>query len=294
MFPLDDFGWYINVPAVSRTYFDLLAVWIAAEMLGEYNEADRLCSAESSATENSARWSVAADTLEAVFAELDERRQEQSSSPPRPADSSFTTPLSDGSTRERPLHALAPSQLVGTYTDLTGPFGDVTVSLNGDNATHPLLLAWETAQMALSPWGGDNSFAYNGHALAPAGFAILYTLLPGVANFDVDARGTVRGMHFAMATPNPYLTAAYAANLSSSSSSTGGDAGGESGGAVMSARTVELVVVLCVVSVVLLLLTAYALYITKRYRELSAAGGAGGGVGAVASSDSLRESLLSN
>ena len=299
LFPLDDFGFWIGVPAVSGTYFNLMLVWIVSEMLGEYNILDGLCSAESGATEHAAKWSEVEATLEAVFAELDERRQKQSFNQPHPSTSAASaSPSPIDSALNRPLHALAPSQLVGTYTDLTGPFGAIDVSLNGDNATHPLLLAWEASRMLLSPFGPADYSAYSGHPLAPTVLSILYPDLPGLVYFDVHEDGSVRGLYFLLGDPVPYLTSkAYAANLSSStgsnqpplpyssSSSTGGNSGG---GVVEKDKTVQLVVVLCIVSVVLLGVVAYALLITKRYRELSAAGGVG------APSGSLSESLLSS
>ena len=303
-FPLDGFGWWIGTPAVSSEYFDLLAVWIVAEMLGQYNVADGLCRPENSATENAARWDEVRDTLEPLFAQMNERRREHSSGPPQQADTATSSSHSVEPTSDLPLHAVDPSQLIGTYTDLVGPFGVVNVSLNGDNSTYPLLLTWEAARMLLTPAGRVDPNIYDALTLAPTAFALLYTRLFGVAHFDVDARGAVRGLRFYLGSPVPYLTsAAYAANISSSStganqlpllsSSTGDNPGASSGAVVERDKTVELVIVLCIVSVVLLVVVSYALLITKRYRELSGAGGSGSVGSAGSTGGSLRESLLS-
>ena len=294
-FPMDGFGWWIGVPAVSGMYFDLLAVWIVAEMLGEVNIVDGICISESSVVDNEMRWTEVQETLGPLFDELHARRREHSFVPLHSFDRAASTPPPSKRAADVTALAVDVSHLAGTYTDLVGPFGIITVTLNGNNSTYPLRLTWETAEMLLTPAGGSDPYDYSAVLVGPEAFLQLFEgeSLPGVALFDVDSQGAALGMHFYLGSPVPYLTAA--AHLpkpfSSSSSSTGGNSSSGVSPAVERDKTVELVVVLCIVSIVLLAVVSYALLITKRYQELKSAGGGG----ALLSSDqSLRESLMTS
>ena len=308
-FPIDGFGWWIGVPNVSSDYFDLLAVWITTEMLGELNFVNQLCREDSSAAENGRRWSEVKQTLDTVLNELHQRRREQSFVPSQLADTAVSTPSTSEPAFDTAIGAVDPSILAGTYIDLVGPWGMVNVSLNGNNnATYPLMLMWEAVSILLTPFGDPYPNSYTGIVIAPVAAALTVSYLPDLVTFDARTDGTVHGIRFYLDSPVPYLTAtAYLPNntvpsssssstggsgintLPASSSSTGSSGSGGSSATVERDRTVELVVVLCLVSIVLLVVVMYALLITKRYRELKSTSGA-----VQASDGSLSESLLTS
>ena len=206
-FPIDGFGWWIGVPAVSNSYLNLLALWIAADMLGDYNIVDTVCRAQVSAEENAGRWGEVQGTLEPLFDHWNERRQTHSFTPPTHFTDTASTasPLREtsGSTAQT---AVDPSHLTGTYSDLIGPFGVINVTLN-DNITYPLLLTWEAAHMLLTPTGDPYPNHYSALVTAPAGVALVFPQLTGVAEFDVSDDGIVSGLYFYLGSPVPYLTA---------------------------------------------------------------------------------------
>ena len=279
-------------------------LWIGLELLGETNVIDALCKADStSREENAVRWEQSKHTIEPLLAQMDERRQQHSLSPSQPVHPAFI----ESETASEPLintvhdAAVELSDLVGTYTDLTGPFGVINITLNSNssnNATYPLLLMWETAQMLLTPStaAGSTPNVYSAAIIAPAAIAIVYPQAINLLRFDVDSTsGVVMGMYYYLATPTAYLaSAAHHPIIHSSSSSTGGGSGGGTGSGSGSgsgdsggSKMVQLIVVLCIVSIILLAVLSYALLVTKRYNDLKKTGGGGSG-------GSMHDSLLSS
>ena len=129
--PLDSFGWWIGTPAVSTVAFDSVREWIVAEMLGEYNAADALCLSQSSAADDVMSRDEETVRPAALFDEWHGRarasgRSFMSTAPFTSTAASMSRSPSQTTAQLNP-NAIEPSQLIGMYIDVVGPWGVVNV-----------------------------------------------------------------------------------------------------------------------------------------------------------------------
>ena len=284
LFPHPDDGWgvFVSTPAVNALVESLVALWVDLEMLGHDNYLARagLCPQEDGAAAE-VREGDRAKMEAALAARAARRQRERDVLLPLTIRSTPSAEVTALLASIAPVAAVDPALLVGVYDNTRGgAWGQMHVALNQSNADWPLTLHWHTFHALLRPTPPGNATydgfpLYDALILAPPALVARYQQLP--QTFLVNAaEGGVRGVWALVDAPIPYFErAGTPAGMSSTgggevvgggSSSTGGGGGGE----VVETRAsaVLLTTALSIVSLLLLAVVVYAVWITKKYRDV--------------------------
>ena len=276
VWPLDDFGVFISTPAVSFDTIAIIDAWVELELLGMDNFVARaLCTQgrDAQGWEERVTPEHRAQVHDAIRRHTQRARLETvMPSQVLPEDAPARAALSAAVAGTDAAQA-TPEQIAGVYYDRRSlAWGSLELTATG-NASWPLQLVFESWVSLMRP--SSQAPYWDGLILAPAAFLVLNTNAQGMMYVNASADGTVHGVYLLLDDPTPYFTPG--SGPTPGPSSTGGAAGSSSGGgtggggepaSTSSASTVLLTIALALVSVGLLLVVGYAVFITKRYRDL--------------------------